>query len=419
MNTDGFGKQVTSTNSNDVDPGWSPDGTKIAFAREVGPQDHDIWLMNADGSGAHPLTSGPSDDRYPAFSHDGSKIAYRSEVGSPATFRISTMNADGSNQAAIKGAGGDQPAWSPDGTQIVFTHTTSRTDPVTGAVTTDDDLYTIKVDGSSAATPLTADPSVPDRYAAWDPNTNTILFRRVVSNGRELYQISPAGGTPQALPSPMNPGRAASWSPDATNLVFVSYRDPVVHPDQEIWVGSFSGAFQPRQLTNNDATDDEPRWANVPTAALPVPPSTGGTSGATTVTGAAVGGSTVTVGGGAINGKKALALTLTVAKKQRLRGKKHDRIFAYARCNARCALTASAVGKRAHVRKRLKLFRARRVASANRRVRLSLRLPRKTLRAVRSALKRHRRVTVTITVTASSADGQFTPAASRKTIIRR
>src|SRR5207249_4150343 len=108
-----------------------------------------------------------------------------------------------------------------------------------------------------------------------------------------------------------------------------------------------------------------------------------------------------------------------VAKKQRLRGKKHDRIFAYARCNSRCALTASAVGKRAHVRKSLKLFKARRAASANRRTRLSLRLSTKTLKSIRTALKRHQKVTVTITVTAATADGQFSPAAVRKTTIRR
>jgi sugar lactone lactonase YvrE len=423
MNTDGQGAALTKGGNDDVDPAISPDGTKVAFARQDGVNNYNIWVMNVDGSGQTRLTTEPRDDRYPAWSPDGTKIAYRGYPAATGGAELFTMNPDGSNQTPVKNTfGGDQPAWSPDGKQLVYLQTVQTgTDPTTGAPINDDEIFKINLDGSFK-TNLTNSPSTSDRYPAWFPNSNTIAFRRLdpSGQGRELYTVSPNGGAVTNLTPVLGAGRAASWSPDGKNLVFVSSRTG----NLEIWLASLDGkTIPPRQLTHNTFLDDEPRWGNVPVAAAPVPPSSGGTSGTTTtpVSGASTsGGTTVTVGGGTVaGGKKALALTLIVAKKQRLRGKKRDRIFAYARCNTRCALTASAVGKRAHVRKSLKLFKTRRAAAANRRVRLSLRLPTKALKAIRKALKRHQKVTVTIKVTARSADGQTTPAAVRKTTLRR
>jgi Tol biopolymer transport system component len=123
MNTDGAGRAITTGSDNDIDPAFSPDGTRIAFARAVGgPQNsqYDIYVMDASGANLKQLTTEPKDDRYPAWSPDGTKIAFRGypAVGGAAIF---TMNVDGSAQTAIKNTGGgDQPTWSPDGTRIAY-----------------------------------------------------------------------------------------------------------------------------------------------------------------------------------------------------------------------------------------------------------------------------------------------------------
>ena len=76
--------------------------------------------MNADGSGPTRLTNNAAADVEPAWSPDGSRIAFASTRDG--NFEIYVMNADGSNQTRLtnNAAADDQPAWSPDGTRIAF-----------------------------------------------------------------------------------------------------------------------------------------------------------------------------------------------------------------------------------------------------------------------------------------------------------
>ena len=73
-----------------LNPVWSPDGSRIAFARIVGPpddltaRDYDIWVVNADGTDARPLVTGPSWQWFPRWSPDGAWVGYTDEaVGGP------------------------------------------------------------------------------------------------------------------------------------------------------------------------------------------------------------------------------------------------------------------------------------------------------------------------------------------------
>jgi hypothetical protein len=67
----------------------------------------------------------------------------------------------------------------------------------------------------------------------------------------------------------------------------------------------------------------------------------------------------------------------------------------------------------------LRLLRARRTIKANVRARLNLRIPTTTLRSVRSALRRHKRVRFSISATARTTAGEFTPVAVRTLTLRR
>ena len=88
MNADGSGKvNLTNDPADDFTPSWSPDGTKIAFARWDGGSGAEVYVMNADGTGQTNLTNNPADDSDPPGRPTGRRS--RSRVGTE-TARRST-----------------------------------------------------------------------------------------------------------------------------------------------------------------------------------------------------------------------------------------------------------------------------------------------------------------------------------------
>jgi hypothetical protein len=67
----------------------------------------------------------------------------------------------------------------------------------------------------------------------------------------------------------------------------------------------------------------------------------------------------------------------------------------------------------------LRLLRAKRTIKANVRARMNLRMSKTTLGRVRSALRRNKRVKFSISATARTSAGEFTPAAVRTLTLRR
>ncbi|NIM52762.1 MAG: hypothetical protein GTO22_26540, partial [Gemmatimonadales bacterium] len=92
---------------------------QIAFGSERDVND-EIYVMGADGSNPVNLTNHSAWDVDPTWSPDGTKIAFTSDRdGNP---EIYVMDADGSNPVRLTNhpAADGSPAWSPDGTQIAF-----------------------------------------------------------------------------------------------------------------------------------------------------------------------------------------------------------------------------------------------------------------------------------------------------------
>ena len=61
MNADGSGKRPLAEDLHGNWAVWSPDGTQIAFSRNEGMGEQDIYVIGADGSGLSRLTSGSGD----------------------------------------------------------------------------------------------------------------------------------------------------------------------------------------------------------------------------------------------------------------------------------------------------------------------------------------------------------------------
>ena len=256
-----------------MSPAWSPDGTHVAFAGQVGTREEDqrlteIYVMRADGTDRRRLTSNEAFDGSPTWSPDGERIAFArvTDPGTPSAHSgIVVMDADGGNEMQITRAvlpGYDlAPAWSPDGLSIAFTR-------VAASTTSDGPSATIFVVSPEGGEPrrLTDEGGEPH----WSPDGSRIAFTAYrdrfgrtcfheCSMSGEIYVLEVESGQEKRLTRSKADDGSPAWSPDGNSIAFASDRsNPRAH-EYELYVMTASGE-DVRRLTTNDVWDREPAW---------------------------------------------------------------------------------------------------------------------------------------------------------------
>ncbi|MBN1764806.1 MAG: TolB family protein [Sedimentisphaerales bacterium] len=158
--------------------GWSPDGKTLAYCAQRGGE-YDIYTIPVEGGEETRLTTAPGLDDGPDYSYDGEYIYFNSvRTGAMQIWRMKT---DGSEQTQLTS---DEfhdwfPHPSPDGKWIVFVS------------------YEKDVQGH--------------------PANKDVMLRMMPAAGGNIQILAKLFGGQGTINVP-------SWSPDSTNLAFVSYR---------------------------------------------------------------------------------------------------------------------------------------------------------------------------------------------------
>lgn len=156
-------------------PAWSPDGSMIAFISSTLHTPTDLWVMNADGSGARRLTSrGVQGLRWAA---DGKSIMFVSRRRGYE--EVMSIDLDGKQERRIPGLppGASLPQYSPDGKLFAFT--------APGAQNVRD-LWIGTADGARIEA-VTDKISV--RSVTWNPDSRKIYYEAGKTYGVGIWEI--------------------------------------------------------------------------------------------------------------------------------------------------------------------------------------------------------------------------------------
>lgn len=284
----GQATRITDWHLEPTAPVWSPDGKRIAFQNYAPEGNYHIWTIDPDGRHAEELTTGPNDDREPAWTPDGSALVFSSDRSNDGQYKIWTVPADGgpptqvttgpgaesnpvvspdgATLAYVDGinvvtrplvggtptivAPGTAPAWTPDGTGLVYQNA-DRQLVVGGAqVTTGEDIFPFPVrflpDGRFL---YTADGHIRVRDTGGGSPSDIgfraeLLLRRPVFSHPKDRQFDNVGQRQvRGISAPV-------LSPDGRSIAFVALND--------VWAMRIGEA--PRRLTNDHDRDISPQW---------------------------------------------------------------------------------------------------------------------------------------------------------------
>jgi Tol biopolymer transport system component/DNA-binding winged helix-turn-helix (wHTH) protein len=212
---------------------WTPDG-RIVYASVAGGS-WDIWVMNADGTGARQLTVGARSNYGPSVSADGRHVVFVSNRAGGA-FNIWRMDADGSHPVRLtSGRGENFPHVTPDGHSVVYASVGGGQEAA---------VWKVPIDGGEPVRLTTRAASWP--FVSPDGKSFVCTYGEGTFATNKLAVIPIDGGEPARLYDIAPTFRANTvWLPDNRGIAFLDTRTGATN----VFMQPLAGG-KPVQLTN-------------------------------------------------------------------------------------------------------------------------------------------------------------------------
>ena len=198
--------QLTSGEDPDHDPAWLHDGSAILFTRNRAGR-KGIWMVPRLGGVATLLVADAAD---PAVSPDGSRLAFVREVAPSAEPRVFVAPLARVENAVQRTTDADglwehqSPVWSPDGQMLCYRAHHA--------------LWTVSPDGGRAKR-LTLD-NESARHPVWSPDGKAVYYTSGRQGTVALWKVDLASHSPQRMTLGSGPESDASVSRDGKTLVY-------------------------------------------------------------------------------------------------------------------------------------------------------------------------------------------------------
>jgi len=246
----------------DFDPMVSHNGKKIIFSSSRHSLTPDVYYKDVEGISVTQLTTDPASDVQPAWSPDGRRVAFASDRAG--NWDIWLINLDGHQPIQVTHTNAHEvhPTWSPDGKWLAFCSMPERGGQW--------ELWLASPEAGSNKKFIGY-----GLFPEWAPSTNRILYQKSRQRGTRwfsIWEMKIVNGEPrmptELLSSPDYALILPTWSPDEKQISYCAVdsvpsvtqgtRNPLQRAD--IWMVDIDGRG-PIRLTDGIGSNYAPTWS--------------------------------------------------------------------------------------------------------------------------------------------------------------